>query len=230
MIHNPLLRTMVVATPRLPTLTRKGKSNKFISMLFSHTQYIIPKQQQRQQCMRVFSTSSTVSSSNDGKKRSTLHLSAINNETNTTTESKRQKIFTSVSGFDGIRTRNGLYVDKTEQIYERLLKKTCAKYNFFVRPRRFGKSLLCSTLANLFLGKSQEKLFKGLWIHNSKVWDFKKEEHPVLHLDMNNVSGENNNAEIFESRIRFMMKRLAKKVGIDISNAESRTLCVICEC
>ena len=67
------------------------------------------------------------------------------------------------------------------------------QYYFFVRPRRFGKSLLCSTLSNLFGGKSKEVLYKDLWIGKSGVWDFEKEEHPVIHLDMSEVAGANSN-------------------------------------
>jgi hypothetical protein len=97
-------------------------------------------------------------------------------------------------------------------------------YFFFVRPRRFGKSLLCSTLSNLFQGKSREDLFKGLWIHESKVWDFEKEEHPVLHLDMSKAAGQSSNVEKFESNVNFMVKSLAKQHGIDLSSAGNLSL------
>jgi len=54
-----------------------------------------------------------------------------------------------------------LYIDKTKLIY-RLI--TSGKVYFLSRPRRFGKSLLLSTLEAIFKGKKE--FFKGLWIYN----------------------------------------------------------------
>ena len=68
-----------------------------------------------------------------------------------------------------------LYVDKTREIY-RLL--TEGEVYFLSRPRRFGKSLLLSTLAEIFAG--QRELFAGLWIEGS---DYAWEEHPVVRVD-----------------------------------------------
>ena len=161
------------------------------------------QQQQRQQLLRVFSASSYFSRSNDGKSH-TAPLSSLKNEE---IDGERndsflpQKILISESSFDSIRIRKGIYVDKTKSIYQTILEPD-QKYYFLVRPRRFGKSLLCSTLANLFLGKSKEELFKGLWIHDSKVWDFEKEDHPVLHLDMSKVAGVNSNVNSFEIKAK----------------------------
>jgi hypothetical protein len=56
---------------------------------------------------------------------------------------------------------NQIYVDKTDLVYRLANKK---KYNFLSRPRRFGKSLLVSTLESYFLGNKE--LFKGLAIEN----------------------------------------------------------------
>lgn len=89
-----------------------------------------------------------------------------------------QKYPIGVQNFEKI-VRNGfLYVDKTEFIY-RLVTK--GGYYFLSRPRRFGKSLLLSTLEAFFLGKRE--LFKGLAIDSHK--DLAWEEYPVLHLDLN---------------------------------------------
>ena len=168
---------------------------------------VVPKRhrilQQQQQWQRLFSTSLFNSYSNNGNHQDATPLSAWSNETNNT----RQDIITSASSFDYIRSKNGLYVDKTQHIYDNLLKEK-RKYFFLVRPRRFGKSLLCSTLANLFLGKANEELFKGLWIHDSKVWDFEKEEHPVLHLDMSKVAGVNSNVNSFEIKAKEMLNNI----------------------
>ncbi len=82
-----------------------------------------------------------------------------------------------VQDFEELRSKNFLYVDKTRLIYELV---STSKYYFLSRPRRFGKSLLLSTLKAFFLGKKD--LFKGLAIESLESnW----QEHPVLYLDLN---------------------------------------------
>lgn len=71
-----------------------------------------------------------------------------------------------------------LYVDKTESIFKII---EAGKYYFLSRPRRFGKSLLLSTLKYLFLGKKD--LFDGLWIEGK--YDF--QPHPVLHFSFSTL-------------------------------------------
>ena len=83
-----------------------------------------------------------------------------------------------IQDFESLRKDGYLYVDKTEQVY-RLASE--GRYYFLSRPRRFGKSLLISTLKALFLGKRE--LFKGLAIDKKEDWDWAV--HPVLHLDLN---------------------------------------------
>ncbi|MCK9303679.1 MAG: AAA family ATPase, partial [Bacteroidales bacterium] len=82
-----------------------------------------------------------------------------------------------IQSFEKIITENYLYIDKTEFIYN--LVNTGNIY-FLSRPRRFGKSLLISTMEAYFLG--EKELFKGLKIE--KLED-KWVEYPVLHLDLN---------------------------------------------
>ncbi|MFW6414419.1 MAG: AAA family ATPase, partial [Verrucomicrobiota bacterium] len=69
------------------------------------------------------------------------------------------------------------YVDKTEGIY-RLVREYKGQY-FLSRPRRFGKSLLVSTLKSIFQGRKE--LFKGLSIYDT---DYAWKTYPVIHLDM----------------------------------------------
>jgi hypothetical protein len=69
-----------------------------------------------------------------------------------------------VSSFEKIITSRSLYVDKTKMLYPLLNSETPKRY-FFSRPRRFGKSLTCSTLEAIFSG--QTELFKDLWIGQS---------------------------------------------------------------
>lgn len=82
-----------------------------------------------------------------------------------------------IQDFEKIRKEDYLYVDKTTLIYR--LVTEGAVY-FLSRPRRFGKSLLVSTLKNYFQGRKE--LFKGLAIDSlEKKWA----EHPVFHIDFN---------------------------------------------
>ena len=87
---------------------------------------LVQPQQQQQQWLRVFSTSLFNSYSNNGNHQDATPLSALSNETN----NKRQGIITSSSSFDYIRSKNGVFVDKTQQIYDNILKEN-EKYFFF---------------------------------------------------------------------------------------------------
>ncbi len=80
-----------------------------------------------------------------------------------------------IQSFSEIRSGGFVYVDKTAYVYR--LAST-GKYYFLSRPRRFGKSLLVSTMEAYFKGRKE--LFKGLAMESlEKDWT----EHPVLHLD-----------------------------------------------
>ncbi|MDD3152296.1 MAG: AAA family ATPase, partial [Bacteroidales bacterium] len=82
-----------------------------------------------------------------------------------------------IQSFEKIINEGYLYIDKTEFVYN--LAHTGNIY-FLSRPRRFGKSLLLSTMEAYFLGKKE--LFKGLKIDKlEKEWI----KYPVLHLDFN---------------------------------------------
>lgn len=82
-----------------------------------------------------------------------------------------------IQNFERLREEGFVYVDKTRQIYE---LGQDGRYYFLSRPRRFGKSLLISTMEAYFSGKRE--LFKGLAIEQlEKEWT----EYPVLRLDLN---------------------------------------------
>lgn len=83
----------------------------------------------------------------------------------------------STSVFETIRTENFVYVDKTDYVYSLVRKPG---YFFLGRPRRFGKSLLLSTIEAYFMGKRD--LFRGLAIDRLQPGDW--ETYPVIHLDM----------------------------------------------
>ena len=78
-----------------------------------------------------------------------------------------------------IRAKNCIYVDKTQLVHQ---LATTGTYYFLSRPRRFGKSLLISTLKELYLGN--KVLFEGLWIENN--WDWSK-TNPVIHISFDDV-------------------------------------------
>ena len=81
-----------------------------------------------------------------------------------------------IQTFEKIRQGDYLYVDKTALVYQLTHDFSCV---FLSRPRRFGKSLLASTLHSYFAGRKE--LFEGLAIENlEQEWT----EHPVLHFDM----------------------------------------------
>ena len=87
---------------------------------------------------------------------------------------------TGLQEFEYIRRNNGLYVDKTDMIYD--LVSGIKKQFFLSRPRRFGKTLTCWTLDALFSGKKE--LFDGLAISKT---NWKWEKYPVIRLDMSDI-------------------------------------------
>ena len=102
-----------------------------------------------------------------------------------------------IQSFEKLRRENYVYVDKTALIYK--LVSTSNPY-FLSRPRRFGKSLLLSTMEAYFLGKRD--LFNGLDIERLETeWN----THAVLHLDLN--------AEKYDSteRLHDMLERQLQK-------------------
>jgi len=94
-----------------------------------------------------------------------------------------KKLPLGISTFSEIIEDDYIYVDKTKIISEMI--KTGKRY-FLSRPRRFGKSLLISTLEEIF--KGNKKLFKGLYICDN--WPLEK-EYPVIHLDFSSRSLSN---------------------------------------
>ena len=82
-----------------------------------------------------------------------------------------------IQTFGILREEGYVYVDKTALIYDLVTK---GRIYFLGRPRRFGKSLLVSTLEYYFRGR--QELFRGLAIDSlEKEWA----EYPVFHLDFN---------------------------------------------
>jgi hypothetical protein len=85
-----------------------------------------------------------------------------------------KKLGIGISDFKELIKGNYIYVDKTEYIYKLI---NSGKYYFLSRPRRFGKSLLLSTIRYLFEG--QRELYKGLYIEEKWNWE---EIYPVIRI------------------------------------------------
>ncbi|MCH5238508.1 MAG: AAA family ATPase, partial [Muribaculaceae bacterium] len=112
--------------------------------------------------------------------------------------------------FADIIETHSIYVDKTDIIYN--LTDRC-KYVFLARPRRFGKSLLLSTI-KYYLGGRKE-LFEGLRIMDlEKKWT----KHPVLHLSF--ATFQSNNERSLVSILENQFQKWEKLYGVDKSNLE----------
>lgn len=110
-----------------------------------------------------------------------------------------------IQDFPKLIEGNYIYVDKTE-FYHRLITK--GTYYFLSRPRRFGKSLLISTLKAIFEGKRD--LFQGLWIHDKIDW----EPQPVIHLDFSLIVSRETP---FMETLSHEMDRIASLHGLPIT-------------
>ena len=110
-----------------------------------------------------------------------------------------------IQTFSEIRNTDKLYIDKTEYIYH--MAHTNGKYFFLGRPRRFGKSLLVSTMHSYFEGKKE--LFQGLAMEKlEKEWT----EYPVLHFDMS--LGKHMEKEQLERYLLYILANNERRHGI----------------
>jgi len=112
-----------------------------------------------------------------------------------------------IQNFREIITGGYVYADKTQYIYNLI---NTDKYYFLSRPRRFGKSLLIDTISEVFSG--DKELFRGLWICNS---DYNFAAHPVLRLDMSNISNET--PGILKDSLLKTLKKRVEEEGLSIT-------------
>ncbi len=111
-----------------------------------------------------------------------------------------------IQTFERICKERLLYIDKTEYVYR--MTHTSGKHFFLSRPRRFGKSLLVSTLENYFKGKKE--LFEGLAIEKiEKEWT----EYPVLHFDLS--GGKHQDKDQLDRYLEYMLKENERMFGIE---------------
>ncbi|WP_165154874.1 ATP-binding protein [Parabacteroides sp. ZJ-118] len=117
---------------------------------------------------------------------------------------QRQLYPIGIQTFSEIRRKNYLYIDKTEYVYR--MTHSDAKYLFLSRPRRFGKSLLTSTLHAYFEGCRE--LFEGLAMEKLETeWN----KYPVLHFDMS--LAKHVDEERLEQMLRVQLSRYEEVYG-----------------
>jgi hypothetical protein len=119
--------------------------------------------------------------------------------------SELQHLPIGIQNFESLRKDGYLYVDKTDLVYRLATSGRCY---FLSRPRRFGKSMLLSTLQAYFEGKKE--LFEGTAIAQLEN-NWKK--YPVLHLDLNLVKRfeENSLDEVLDDALRIWEERFEVK-------------------
>jgi len=114
-----------------------------------------------------------------------------------------------IQTFSEIIERDNLYVDKTQHIHGLL---RAGKYFFLSRPRRFGKSLLLSTIKSIYQGRKD--LFKGLWIENNWKWE---QVHPVIHIGFSSIGYKTMGLETALNKI---LDQEADKFGLELINKD----------
>ena len=111
-----------------------------------------------------------------------------------------------IQTFSEIRTNDNLYIDKTAYVYR--MANSDGKFLFLSRPRRFGKSLLVSTLQSYFEGRKE--LFKGLAIDGlEKEWT----EYPVLCFDLS--GGKHQEEDQLNRYLDYILKENERRFGIE---------------
>jgi len=113
-----------------------------------------------------------------------------------------------IQTFSKLIRGNYLYVDKTGKIYD--LLKGGGQYYFLSRPRRFGKSLLISTLKELFSGNRE--FFKGLWIYDKIDW----ETYPVIHIDFSKIRYKT--PDILEESLKKKIRKIAADYNVTLDD------------
>ena len=118
-----------------------------------------------------------------------------------------KKLPIGIQSFEELRMQNCLYVDKTRHVYDLIHSGT---YYFLSRPRRFGKSLLLSTIKAVFEGKKE--LFKDLYIYDKHDWT----PQPVIHFSWGNI--EHSSVESMEASVSNRFNVIAKENEITLNS------------
>ena len=128
---------------------------------------------------------------------------------------QRKKLPIGISTLSDILDGGFAYVDKTEHVLKLL---SGSKYYFLSRPRRFGKSLLVNTLAEVFSGN--EALFRGLHIHPHWDWSVK---YPVIQLSFG--AGMLRNREELDRHIQRILKDNEEHLGLHCEDHNDTSGC-----
>ncbi len=119
-----------------------------------------------------------------------------------------------MQSFERLRNDGSVYVDKTEYVWR--MTHSGANTYFLSRPRRFGKSLLLSTIEAYFLGKKH--LFDGLYLGEHETeWP----TYPVIHIDMSDIQATD--SKRLEEDLSLTLKKYADRYGVPY-NAETGSL------
>ena len=120
-----------------------------------------------------------------------------------------------IQTFSELITKGYLYIDKTEYVYR--MTHSNSKYMFLSRPRRFGKSLLTSTLRTYFEGPKE--LFEGLAIEKLETeWT----QYPVLHFDMS--LGKHLDKDALNRYLHNMLENNEIRLGITTREAQDTNI------
>ncbi|MDR1820359.1 MAG: ATP-binding protein [Methanobrevibacter sp.] len=122
-----------------------------------------------------------------------------------------KKLGVDTQSFEILRRYDYLYIDKTENIWNLINN---GRIYFLSRPRRFGKSLLVSTLKELF--KGNKELFKGLYIYDKWNWN---KTYPVIQLSMSELTSET--PDELKEDILVMIENIAEEKDIGLSEKGS---------
>jgi len=114
-----------------------------------------------------------------------------------------------IQSFDQLIEDGYVYVDKTDLVYKLTHE---GKIYFLSRPRRFGKSLLVSTLENYYLGRKE--LFRGLAIDGLETeWAV----HPVFHVDFNGTNFTKE--DVLEVMLQDYVRKWEQEYGVQANEA-----------
>jgi len=126
---------------------------------------------------------------------------------------KRRLPIGGIQTFNELRRGYDVYVDKTQHIYNMASRY---KAVFLSRPRRFGKSLLCSTIESLF--RNEREYFDGLAISQTD-WEWK--EYPVIYLDLSAINyNVENGTDVLKAKLNNQLENCARKYGITVNFTE----------
>ena len=126
-----------------------------------------------------------------------------------------KKLPIGIQTFEKIRSDDYLYIDKTEQIKHLI---DTGEYYFLSRPRRFGKSMLVSTMQSLFEGRKE--LFEGLYIYDKWDWDT---TYPVIKISFGGVARDLTG---MYRMVGGIMKYNQENLGIECEYPESGGVCL----